>query len=256
MKKTVIILMSIFLFSIGCEKESIKSDKETLSELDLKVKELGIEDEYTLEAIINNPNNSFEAAGILHNYGCDIINEKMEKYNFKSGFDKEVICEIGYDLAKTMNMEIPNGFLKKIPFEKILSKNSFISDESLDQYVKEGLITENLKKCSIKLRESILQCFTLNEIQNKVILLENEFLTDDSLSELEKEIILSACAVARYSCAYWTSEGVIDTSSKGRGLMVVITDAFGFVIGGTTGGIFGGGVGAVIASALAAEATE
>lgn len=251
MRKLSIILVSIVLLSFGCEKETTKLEEQELSEFELKVQELGIGDEYNLETIIHNPNNQYEAIGLLHNYGCDLLTEKFKEFDLQKGFDKNAFCKNGYELAKSMNMEISVGALENIPFERILSKSDFVGDENLNQLVQEGLLTENLKKSFIRLRETAMQCSVLDELQNRVIQLENEFLADESLSELEKENILSACAIARYSSAYWISEGVVDTSSKTVWWMIFLCDAAGGVIGGTTTGGVGAVVGAALASGLA-----
>ena len=247
MRKLSIILVSVILLSLGCEKETAKIEKQELLELDLKVQELGIAEEYNLETIVHNPNNSYEAIGLLHNYGCDLLTEKIKKLDLQKGFDNKAYCKEIYDMAKSMNMEIQEGSLENIPFEQIVSKSDFIGDANLDQFVQEGLLSENLKKSIITLRETVLQCSTLEEMQSKVILLENEFLADGSLSESEKENILGACAIARYSSAYWVSEGIIDPSSKGDGLAIVALDVFG----GVMGGLFSGGWLAVWSAAVA-----
>lgn len=112
--------------------------------------------------------------------------------------------------------------------------------------VLEGLLSENLKNSFITLYETLKQCSSLKEIQNKILILENNFLASDSLSETEKENILHACSIAKYSSAHWVSKGVINPSSKNDNWAVLGCDIVGGIMGfmgGFSFGSWGAGVG-------------
>jgi hypothetical protein len=245
MKKLAIIFVSFIILTISCERDSvnIKTIKEStpkeLSKLQILVDSLGISEKYNLSTIVHNPENKFEVVGILHNYGCDFILEKMKNINFEKNFDikSNAYIKSGYEFAQTMNIEIPNGLLEAIPFDRMNSKGGFIDDENLQMLVDSGLFTGNLKNLFIKLKDNISNCSNLKEVQNSVVLLENEFLSDESLSELERQNILCACAVFRYSSAYWASKG-INISDKGlfKWLLLGFSDLVGFGLGTSVGG--------------------
>jgi hypothetical protein len=94
-----------------------------------------------------------------------------------------------------------------------------------------------------------MTCSNLEDFQSKLILLENEFLNSSFLSDSEKENILSACSVARYSSAYWTDKGIYG-DSKAWWVCFLCDAAGAFIGGGTTFGV-GTVAGAAAASALA-----
>lgn len=245
MKKIAIIFVSFIILTISCERDSVKintikeSTRNELSKLQVLVDSLGISGKYNLSTIVHNPENKFEVVGILHNYGCDFISEKVKNNIVKKNFDIKLNAYIkgSYEFAHTMNIEISNGLLETIPFDQMNYKGGFIPDEYLQLLVDSGLFTGNLKNLFIKLRDNVSKCSNLNEVQNSVVLLENEFLSDESLSELDRQNILCACAIFRYSSAYWASK-IIDIPDKGflKWLILGISDTMGFLEGTAIGG--------------------
>lgn len=255
MKKVFFIFLSVVLFTIGCEKETTKSEKleleqPELSKLELKVEELGIKDLYNIETVIHNPNNIYESFGILHNYGCDMITKKMKGINLKTDFSKEVLCNELYEFSREIDLEMPEGSLETIPFEKPFEESDILSETSLNSLVTDGFLNNKEKDIIVKLRTVAEQSISLKEFQNNVISIENDVLADNSLTQDEKERFLSTCAISRYSAAYWESQNL---SSNKKGwlafLFVGISDAMGGVIGSSIGTALGAPIGGAILGA-------
>ena len=252
MKKVFFIFLSVVLFTIGCEKETLKSDKLELKQIELKkpelselelielkVEELGIKDLYNIETVIHNPNNIYESFGILHNYGLDMITKKMEGINL-TDFSKEVLCNKLYEFSREINLEIPKGLLEKMPFEKPFEESDILSETTLNSLVTDGFLNNKEKNLIVKLRTIAEQSISLKEFQNNVISIENGVLADNSLTKDEKEKFLITCAISRYSAAYWESQNL--NSSKPLwldALFFAISDAMGGMIGLFIGGPIG-----------------
>ena len=241
MKKIAIIFVSFMILTISCEQDSGKTIKESTRtefyKLQVLVDSLDISGKYNLPTIVHNPKNKFEVAGILHNYECDFISGKMKNNNVMKNSDIKLnaIIKYSYEFAQTMNIEISNGLLETIPIDQMNYKGDFIPDEYLQLFADSGLFTGNLKNLFIKLKDIVSKCSNLNEVQNSVVSFENESLSDESLSELDRQNILCACAIFRYSSAYWASK-TIDGKGFIKWLILGIADTMGFIEGTAIGG--------------------
>lgn len=259
MRKLSLLLAGIILLTISCEKNgsnNIEKIKGTQEEFKTKVKKLSIVEDYSLNTIVHNPNNNFDEIGKLHNYGCDILLEKMEKLNFsQKEFSEKVFFTELYNVADSMNIELKDRSLQEIPVKRMFEKNSFVEEENLNKLEKEGLIDKYEKEYIDSLKNMALQCTSLNELQNKIVKFENKVLNKNTLSKTEKETILYSTSILRYSSAYWASKGLNTAQDKGWGefIGVCLGDAMGFVVGN---GIFpgGGGIIGAVGMSFAANA--
>ncbi len=227
-------------------------------------------------AVITNSKNPEETVGKMHNNGMISI---MPNYNSGSlqatqqnvfSFTKTFMIQNHYDSATLVyayNYSIQHNYYS---FSSMPSIDSVAVREHNDNNL--STTAENYAFRLANLISSLLDSATsavYTSFANQVIVYENQIINDNSLTTNEKNILLSAHSVARYSANYWMnyynsqssglSSANVQVNSLRQTPMKATTggwfnwkDTLGDDVAGALGGAAGGAIGGSLAGGVGA----
>ena len=161
--------------------------------------------------VITNPNNPYDFIGIQHNNGVSTIFPTIDPYS--SNLDSEVLAKdisylssIGYNadsMENLYNQEVQNGYLPFSNLQELDSLGNTLYANGLLSFYGNSYVQQIYNYSYEYLNTDSISVSQYNSFANSLISLEGNITNDSRISSWEKEVLLSACSIGRYSGAYW-----------------------------------------------------
>ena len=104
--KKIFLLAFVVLFVFSCEKQTnIEPEEEVILD------QIEITEDIVPDYVIRNSNNPYESYAALHNYSCKYFQKELGYKGSKAFQSKNEWAVIIYDLAESLNVEIPDNML-------------------------------------------------------------------------------------------------------------------------------------------------
>lgn len=221
--------------------------------------------------VITNSNNPYDNTGVQHNNGVNSIlpNINLATNNTDSVVFvnvKSYVSGIGYNadsIQNFYNREVQAGYFPYSKLPELDSLGNLLYSNGILSSYGNSYVQQMYSYALQYLNTNTINTTNYNLFANAFVTLESTINNDARISSWEKQVLLSACSVGRYSGSYWgnylnqgsTSSSIAQLSLKlklPKWLKVVISDIGGGIIGisGGTVGIITGAIGTSIVTAV------
>ena len=199
---TLLLSITFSFFATSCKKEEITSQSSVSPKVSCC--ETGV------KRAQNTTTNPYESVGIYHN---DLLAEVGLRIGTVANVSQTQRLQAIYDVELESGVALPD-FQQfrtfQVSFSDRLTDPELWAPLQVEEAIKQGALSTRAgayAKSLMGLFDDLAPSSTAAEFSDQVKRLESEVLGDASLNNVDRESILQALVIARYSFEYWSQAG-------------------------------------------------